>query len=213
MTKDEKRMHGRGIFAFANGNKYVGMFHDGEFHGEGIIFFTEENGGGQYRGLWEGGRAVSGEYVFNDGLQFEKEGWGHCTDQDRRYWDEYLTFIKPPAAGSDDVTMVPDYSVTNGIPPTFSGGKPRGLRDVQSLFWTTADAPRPEHEHKEVIDKSGATDPAKKDMATLIAEANGDVDRDASNHKAGRPPVPPQRRIIATDASNAAGDRAAQEEQ
>lgn len=189
-TKDQKRMHGRGIFTFSNGNRYVGTFHDGAFHGEGIIFFTEANGGGQFRGKWDSGRCISGEHIFSDGLQFETESWMHCTPQDRRYWDEYLTFIHPPIAGAAKNAITPDYSTTDGVPPAFAGGKPRGLSDVQDLFWTTAPLPPPEHQTKLSVSKDAAC--FEHDMATLIAIANNATERDRSNPKAHRPPVPPR---------------------
>lgn len=156
-TKDDKRMHGRGIFTLANGNKYVGTFHDGAFHGEGIIFFTPANGGGQYRGRWEHGKNTAGEYIFSDGLQYEEEGWGHCTPQDRKFWDEYLAFIRPATLpdSEGDGTKIPDYSTTDGIPPAFSNGKPQGMKDVTDNFWMSADPPRPEHEGAEPVPTEG----------------------------------------------------------
>ncbi len=187
-------MHGRGIFRFANGNTYVGMFHDGAFHGEGILFFTEQNGGGQFRGLWENGVNIDGQYIFGDGLPFDEANWAHCTEDDRRFWDEYLTFIQPPKAPqAKGPTTTPDYSVTNGIPPAFAMGQPRGLQDVQSKFWSTAQPPAPEHQHKEVVSMDRASQPGYKSMSVLIAEANGDTNRDAANPKAGRPAVQAKR--------------------
>jgi hypothetical protein len=166
-TKDQKRMHGRGIFTFSNGNKYVGTFHDGMFHGQGIIFFTEANGGGQYRGVWNLGQAVSGDYIFNDGLKFDTEGWGHCTADNRKLWDETLTFIQPTIAAGGvpgQTTITPDYSTSDGIPPAFALGKPRSVNDVHDIFWSAADPPKPEHE--------AVADPALvEDMATVIAGA------------------------------------------
>lgn len=166
-TKDEKRMHGRGIFTFSNGNKYVGTFHDGAFHGQGVIFFTKENGGGQYRGVWDLGRNTKGEYIFADGLPYEEEGWGHCTPEDRRMWEERLVFIHPsgpltPVPGGPTIT--PNYATTDGVPATFANGKPRGAMDITSDFWKKAAPPRPEHD--------GAVDPDREpDMAEQIAIA------------------------------------------
>lgn len=163
-TKDQKRMHGRGIFTFANGNQYVGTFHDGMFHGQGIIFFTPQNGGGQFRGVWNLGKQVSGDYIFSDGLQFATENWTHCTPQDRKLWHEYLTFIQPPEVPGFP-SLTPDYAVTDGIPPTFSEGKPRGMQDVHDIFWSAAAPPKAEHE--EVADHLASGD----NMATVIAKA------------------------------------------
>lgn len=163
-TKDQKRMHGRGIFSFANGNKYVGTFHDGMFHGEGIIFFTAENGGGQFRGVWNLGKNISGDYIFRDGLQFATDNWSHCTPENRKLWDEYLAFIQPPQL-PDHVTLTPNYATTDGIPPTFAEGKPRGMQDVHDIFWSAAQPPKPEHE--EIADFRAEGD----DMATIIAKS------------------------------------------
>jgi hypothetical protein len=177
-TKDHKRMHGRGIYTFSNGNKYVGTFHDGDFHGQGIIFYTKENGGGQYRGVWDLGKNLSGQYFFSDGLQFEEKDWGHCTDSDRRLWEEYLVFIQPSglectaegarkAASASPATyhtITPDYTTSDGVPAAFANGKPRGLDDITPNFWKAADEPWPEHEQ--------LADPAKEpEMAEVIAIA------------------------------------------
>lgn len=157
-------MHGRGIFTFANGNKYVGTFHDGLFHGQGIIFFTQQNGGGQFRGIWDMGKQVSGDYVFRDGLQFAPDNWQHCTPEDRKLWHEYLAFIQPPEVKGFP-SLTPNYAVTDGIPPTFASGKPRGVQDVHDIFWSAAAPPKPEHE--EVADPLAA----EEDMATVIAKS------------------------------------------
>ncbi|PWU82893.1 hypothetical protein C4B63_481g13 [Trypanosoma cruzi] len=69
-TPDGKRFHEQGIYTFANGDTYVGAFNDGRMHGHGTLFFTAERGGGQYRGVWENGRNVSGAFVFADGLVY-----------------------------------------------------------------------------------------------------------------------------------------------
>jgi hypothetical protein len=177
-TKDSKRMHGRGIFTFANGNRYVGTFHDGAFHGQGIIFFTKENGGGQYRGVWDQGKNLSGQYFFSDGLPFEEKDWGHCVDADRRLWEEYLVFIQPcgvettaegvaaAKAGTSYAanTITPDYARSDGIPAAFANGKPRGLHDINDGFWRSAAPPQPEYEY--------AADPLQEpEMAEVIAAA------------------------------------------
>ena len=78
--------HGKGTFLFENGVKYVGFFDKGEFHGSGTLHYP---GQGQFKGEWENGQLVTGEYVFPDGLRFEKEEkWRYCTYEDRRFYHE-----------------------------------------------------------------------------------------------------------------------------
>ena len=36
-------MHGKGIFYFANGNKYEGDFNNNDMHGKGILYFADGN--------------------------------------------------------------------------------------------------------------------------------------------------------------------------
>eukprot|EP00744_Colponema_vietnamica_P016275 GILI01022825.1.p1 GENE.GILI01022825.1~~GILI01022825.1.p1 ORF type:complete len:240 (+),score=15.18 GILI01022825.1:41-760(+) len=168
-TKDGKRMHGRGIYTLADGSKFIGTFHDGTFHGHGIIFFTPEKGGGQFRGTWSLGECLGGDYIFSDGLEFSNDKWDYTTDSDRRFWHEYLTFIKPLGRGGKNTAdeggvITPDYATSDGIPPAFANGKPQTASDVSDDFWATAPLPRPEHEGVAPI--VGSSDV----MATLIAQ-------------------------------------------
>ncbi|KPA85773.1 hypothetical protein ABB37_00127 [Leptomonas pyrrhocoris] len=157
-TADGRRFDGLGRYTFANGDVYVGGMLDGQFHGQGVIFFrstayagkfasaananggltsasapaneqgqkasaeeglkgflnqtdtaaspaTPESWSGQYRGVWEHGRHVEGQYVFQDGLVFGNEGgdarrfssaaWTYCHGSDRRLWEEYLENVAP----------------------------------------------------------------------------------------------------------------------
>eukprot|EP00906_Rhabdomonas_costata_P032593 RCo045912 len=104
------RMEGRGKFTFANGNRYIGFFKDGVFHGQGTIYFTAENGGGKFTALWKDGIAQEGTYLFSDGLEYSPASWEYCTPADRRFWREHNAFIAPPAAGDVASTIIPDYS-------------------------------------------------------------------------------------------------------
>ncbi|KAG5479117.1 hypothetical protein LSCM1_02967 [Leishmania martiniquensis] len=181
-TADGRRFDGLGRYTFPNGDVYLGGMRDGQFHGNGVIFFrnppcgsdgsggggaparvnpasphsrphagggdaeahvlnaflnsdspsvvfsagTDESpaaaqdlatlvgsgggGGGQYRGVWEHGRHVSGHYVFHDGLVYgssdtagisddlQRSGstpWTYCHGSDRRLWEEYLQNVAP----------------------------------------------------------------------------------------------------------------------
>lgn len=167
-TTDLKRFHGLGQYTFPNGDRYVGGFYDGCFHGYGVIFYRlredkaislststqsskepkdeiqkeienlqmflqraepkrepllpppelEEDESkivwqGQYRGMWEHGRNLTGCYVFADGLVYggramkndsEEEAaaaaaacaaWPYCQCSDHRLWAEHLRNITP----------------------------------------------------------------------------------------------------------------------
>jgi hypothetical protein len=173
-TADGKRMHGHGVFTMANGDQYVGTFHDGAFHGNGVVFFTAANGGGQFRGTWNQGKLVSGEYIHGDGLRYQEKGWTHCTEADRRYWNEVLKFIAPPtvsvggasssSSSSALMTKTPDYSVTDGIPPAFADGQPRNASDVTDAFWQQAPDPKPEFGGPVALE-------GLKPMAAVIAQS------------------------------------------
>lgn len=76
---------------------------------------SEEVWSGQYRGVWEHGRHVKGQYVFDDGLvygndeadalhhisqqqqqlHFPSTAWSYCDGADRRLWAEYLENVAP----------------------------------------------------------------------------------------------------------------------
>lgn len=162
-------MHGRGIHTLPDGSKYVGTFHDGTFHGHGIIFFTPSSGGGQFRGTWNLGECLGGDYIFQDGLVFSNDDWEYTTERDRRFWHEYQTFIRPAgrggsgAVGDVEGVITPDYATTDGIPAAFADGKPQSIDAVSDDFWATAPLPRPEHEGVAAIEGTS------EDMARIIA--------------------------------------------
>jgi len=139
-TQDGKRMEGNGIFTFPSGDKYVGEFKDGVFHGEGTVFFSNTHGSGQFRAMWEDGVAVKGLYIFQDGLEYDPTGWGYCVPGDRRLWSEQLTYISPPPPYSavhaaQDRLCIPDYATSDGIPPAFRDGLPKGYFDVDESMY------------------------------------------------------------------------------
>jgi hypothetical protein len=182
-TADGKRMHGRGVYTFPNGDRYMGAFHDGAFHGTGVLFFADKNGGGQYRGVWDSGKCISGEYIFGDGLAFEASGvaadWTFCTPQDRRMWYEQLRFIAPPSGtaeslpphvagasastsgGSDAAWTTPNYGTTDGIAPAFREPMPASAAE-----FCRGAPPPPEHAGK--ADPAAVPPPA---MQKKIADA------------------------------------------
>lgn len=83
-------------YKFENGTRYVGPFENGCFHGEGTLYLP---GKGAFKGTWEKGRVVTGEFTFDDGLTYEnKPEWEFCTARDRRFWEEHQEGIKPNGA-------------------------------------------------------------------------------------------------------------------
>jgi len=88
------RMEGYGKYTFSNGTVYSGQFLDGEFHGEGTLQFPEM---GKYHATWRHGKAITGRYVFDDGLPYTADGeWEYCrADGDRRFYSELVTGLRP----------------------------------------------------------------------------------------------------------------------
>lgn len=160
-TGDGRRFGGQGVFTFANGDTYVGAFHDGCMHGHGTLFFTEERGGGQYRGVWENGRNVSGAFVFADGLVFggrdgagvscgDGGAWRYCREGDRRLWAEHLREVMPvlpqqailggvrvpqSTLWAEEPVVAPCVAEEAKTPATFAQRQPRSLTDVPAEFW------------------------------------------------------------------------------
>ncbi|GAB68447.1 dynein-associated protein [Plasmodium cynomolgi strain B] len=73
---DEEKTRGR--YTYPNGNVYVGDFKNEKFHGKdiGTLAFKDK---GEYRGTWENGKLVRGEYYYSDGLEYE-ERWKYLVD-------------------------------------------------------------------------------------------------------------------------------------
>ena len=93
------RMEGYGTYRFPSGTVYTGEFLDGEFHGEGTLQF---DGCGKYIATWERGKAVTGRYVFSDGLAYTEPSteWQYCkADGDRRFYSELVEGLRPSGDG------------------------------------------------------------------------------------------------------------------
>lgn len=74
--------NGRGMYRFADGPLYSGDFKDGHFHGHGILTFPNGN---KIEGFWDMGITQYMTFTFEDGLEYEMNGWGYCQEPDRRY--------------------------------------------------------------------------------------------------------------------------------
>ena len=102
------RMEGEGVYTYADGTKYVGQFKNGAFHGEGqctpstrparrrggtlLDHHTGEGklifANGEFRGIFNNGKHVDGQFVFSDGLVYVEDDWKYCTSADRRLHSE-----------------------------------------------------------------------------------------------------------------------------
>ncbi|XP_066922538.1 MORN repeat-containing protein 5-like [Clytia hemisphaerica] len=139
---DEKngRMQGRGAYQFPEsvGTKYVGEMNDGKFHGEGTLYFPN---GAKYKGEWEHGKCIKGQYVFADGLKFDSDEWKYCNRNDRRFYTEICDGLKP--AGRSQLTnnepprTIPDgcYDCGDG----FYNPKTRVVSTYNKKFLRNAD--------------------------------------------------------------------------
>ncbi len=73
---------------------YEGGFQKGQFHGEGTLVYPN---GGQYKGTWDNGKLINGNYQFSDGLKFDQPAkWDYCTHKDRKFYHEVINDIKNP---------------------------------------------------------------------------------------------------------------------
>ena len=106
-STDAGRMEGEGIYTYEDGTKYVGQFKNGAFHGEGLCgnhstpnaiddslldLRTGEGklifANGEFRGIFNNGKHVDGQFVFSDGLVYVEDDWKYCTSADRRLHSE-----------------------------------------------------------------------------------------------------------------------------
>eukprot|EP01041_Mallomonas_annulata_P012218 gene12218-25649_t len=78
------RFDGHGTYECAAG-RYVGQFHDGQFHGKGTLYLNE---GGKFVGEFRAGKYISGTYIFEDGLEYKDQDWEYCTAKDPRFYAE-----------------------------------------------------------------------------------------------------------------------------
>ncbi|RNF25807.1 uncharacterized protein Tco025E_02062 [Trypanosoma conorhini] len=125
-TPDGKRFNEQGVYTFANGDTYVGAFKDGRMHGHGTLFFTAERGGGQYRGVWEDGRNVSGAFVFADGLVY---GSGEDTAT------AHTTAVNNSASATGSRKPEVKRGVDGGAPPGNEPGTARNARENVAEEW------------------------------------------------------------------------------
>ena len=120
-----------GEFTYPSGVRYVGKFYKGQFHGEGTLIYPN---GGQYKGVWNMGKKVSGDYYFYDGLKYETSEWDYCLGQDRRFNYERNNGILP--SGQTQLKNDPNASITTP-PGTYDTGD--GFFDpIRSLVFSYA---------------------------------------------------------------------------
>ncbi|GMI25950.1 hypothetical protein TeGR_g5730 [Tetraparma gracilis] len=76
-----------GTYSYPDGTKFVGSLVNGEFHGEGKLILK---GRGEFRGVWEKGRVVSGAYYWDDDLAYKEKDWKYCSEAggDRTFHSE-----------------------------------------------------------------------------------------------------------------------------
>ena len=56
-----------------------------DYHtGEGKLVFAN----GEFRGIFNNGKHVDGQFVFSDGLVYVEDDWKYCTSADRRLHSE-----------------------------------------------------------------------------------------------------------------------------
>ena len=79
--------HGKGRYTFANGTVYEGGFVAGQFEGKGHYIFE---GIGKVEATFANGRAVNEALTFDDGLQYQPQGWKYCVEGDRRFYHEVV---------------------------------------------------------------------------------------------------------------------------
>jgi hypothetical protein len=81
------RPHGKGTYTFVNGNIYEGDFINGQFNGDGQMVFP---GYGKFVAKYENGRAIGGQFLFEDGLEYQPQSWPYCVEGDRRFYHEVV---------------------------------------------------------------------------------------------------------------------------
>ncbi|XP_023054905.1 MORN repeat-containing protein 5-like [Piliocolobus tephrosceles] len=74
----------KGKYVYPNGNVYIGEFKNSNFHGQGTLYIK---GKGEYKGTWENGKNVEGEYYFSDGLRYD-DHWDYLVNNRCLYKEE-----------------------------------------------------------------------------------------------------------------------------
>ncbi|KAL8273459.1 hypothetical protein Esti_002525 [Eimeria stiedai] len=74
-------LEGEARCVLPDGTVYEGQFKGGNFHGKGSLIYPGE---GRYEAEWQEGRAISGRFLFSDGLLYQIHDWSYLASNDRR---------------------------------------------------------------------------------------------------------------------------------
>ncbi|KAL4112942.1 hypothetical protein QTP88_016656 [Uroleucon formosanum] len=112
---NHRTMSGDGVYVMQNGTVYEGNFDDGLFHGDGTMYYSS---GSRIEGVWEKGKCVQQNYIFNDGLRFQQNNWQYCKVPDRRFAIEHTNGFEPAArsyvTNQQPTIVVPDGAYDAG---------------------------------------------------------------------------------------------------
>eukprot|EP00658_Telonema_sp_P-2_P021279 TRINITY_DN18469_c0_g1_i1.p1 TRINITY_DN18469_c0_g1~~TRINITY_DN18469_c0_g1_i1.p1 ORF type:complete len:195 (-),score=41.64 TRINITY_DN18469_c0_g1_i1:202-786(-) len=125
-VKDE-RMDGQGKFTMANGNFYIGQMKDGQFHGNGVLYFP---GLGRFHGRWDRSKVIKGKYVFEDGLVYDERRWEYCPERDRRFYTASAEYDQDEATFQDQLVTAAEADQECGTACAKPIEIPAGCYDV-----------------------------------------------------------------------------------
>ncbi|KAG5504999.1 hypothetical protein JKF63_04446 [Porcisia hertigi] len=128
LTVDGRRFDGLGRYTFANGDVYIGGMEDGQFHGNGVIFFRNPPGGGEGGAVGPPASAnpASPTLIADTGSSGGSGGDGESDAlQDFLNPDSSLS-LSPEGAG-ESLVEAQDFGVLLGSSSGGGGGQYRGV--------------------------------------------------------------------------------------